>query len=327
MDPIRYSIIIPIKAINEYVKQTLESIFLIDRSDWEVIILPNFEETSPWSNRRVRCVSTGRVSPAVKRDRGAKLARGSILVFLDDDSYPNSDLLNVADKYFEAESTVAIGGPGVTPNENSFLQKVSGAVFLSVFSGGNPERYIPKGEAKVVDDWPSVNLMVRREDFLRVGGFGSEYWPGEDTKLCLELIKNSQKKIIYAPDLIVWHHRRGSLIAHLKQVGNYGLHRGFFCRKFPENSRKLKYFLPSAFLFFVALTLLSRFYDFSFSGLLWIGWGAYGLATLAASVEILSRHGILITLATIPYIFLTHLWYGSRFIQGFSSTKILSKLR
>ena len=74
-----------------------------------------------------------------------------------------------------------------SPPHDDFWQKVSGAVFLSRFSGGAPERYLSVGPVKEVEDWPSVNMMVRKADFLAIGGFDSPYWPGEDTKLCLDL--------------------------------------------------------------------------------------------------------------------------------------------
>lgn len=92
------------------------------------------------------------------------------MVFFDDDSYPANNILSEANKIFEDQAIAAIGGPAITPDSDSFLQKVSGAVFLSKFSGGNPERYLPIGKIKQIDDWPSVNLMIRKKIFM--GGWG-----------------------------------------------------------------------------------------------------------------------------------------------------------
>src|SRR5262249_11500155 len=149
--------------------------------------------------------------------------------------------------------------------------------FLSRFSGGSPERYVPMGEVREVQDWPSVNLMVRRADFVSVGGFNCAYWPGEDTKLCLQLVKTGEK-ILYNPCLIVWHHRRAGLGAHLKQVGAYGLHRGYFAKHFPETSFKFGYFVPSLFLVFTLFTLAALFCGMpTFVKLpLVMAWGIYG---------------------------------------------------
>src|SRR5262245_58252117 len=165
---------------------------------------------SEWDDGRIRIVASGRVGPAAKRDLAAGMAQGAILVFLDDDSYPAEDLLDVALPFFEDPGVAAIGGPALTPPEDGFWQRVSGAVFLSRLSGGAPERYIPSGSVRTVRDWPSVNFMVRRSDFLAIGGFDTAFWPGEDTKLCLDLTRGG-RSILYVPQLIVWHHRRKSL--------------------------------------------------------------------------------------------------------------------
>ena len=235
---LKFSIIIPVKAINDYVRETVPYILNLRRADWELIILPNDTDLDEWHDPRINIIPSGQVGPAAKRDMGARFANGDILVFLDDDSYPEPNLLDVAEHYFADDSVVALGGPAITPPNDSFWQRVSGAAFLSKFSGGAPERYVPFGEVREIQDWPSVNLMVRKIEFLVIGGFNSPYWPGEDTKLCLELIQKTGKKILYIPELVVWHHRREGLIPHLKQVGAYGLHRGFFAKEYPETSLK-----------------------------------------------------------------------------------------
>lgn len=325
---IKYSIIIPVKAINDYVRETIPYIQKLPSSNWEVFILPNEKDPDEWQDARIKIISSGTVGPADKRDQGAKLAQGEILVFLDDDSYPEPNLLEIADQYFSKKEITAIGGPAMTPPHDSFWQKVSGTVFLSKVGGGIPSRYVPLGSAREVDDWPSVNLMIRKKDFLEVGGFDSKYWPGEDTKLCLELIKKS-KKIIYVPELKVWHHRRTGFLRHLRQVGNYGLHRGFFAKKYPETSRKLIYFIPSLFVIFVIISLGNYWYPGWLQRLIIIGWGLYGLALFKAGLDFWKHEkNILIIFWAIIYTFFTHLSYGINFIKGFLFKKnLISKFR
>lgn len=322
-----FSIIIPVKAINDYVRETVPYIQHLTHESWELIILPNEADMDEWGDERIRIVPSGRVGPAKKRDMGAELARGDILVFLDDDSFPRQDLLDVAEQYFADPSVVAIGGPAITPPHDNFWQRVSGAVFLSRFSGGAPERYVPVGEMREIQDWPSVNLMVRKADFLAIGGFNSPYWPGEDTKLCLDLIQKTGKRILYVPSLVVWHHRRAGLAAHLKQVGGYGIHRGYFARKYPETSRKLLYFVPSIFVLFVILTLIVP-PIFPRAGWLFLaGWIVYILALGLAWRDMQKCESAAVALAAISYTFLTHIWYGVRFIQGLFTPKLVSRLR
>jgi GT2 family glycosyltransferase len=323
-----FTIIIPVKSINDYVRETVPYIQSLSNQSWELIILPNDAEPDEWNDTGIQIVPSGRVGPAKKRDMGAELARGEILVFLDDDSYPEPNLLNIAEHYFTDNNVVALGGPAITPPHDTFWQRVSGAVFLSKFSGGAPERYIPIGEAREIQDWPSVNLMVRKTDFLAIKGFDSLYWPGEDTKLCLDLVKKTGKKILYIPELVVWHHRRAGLLGHLKQIGAYGLHRGFFAKQYPETSRKLIYFIPSCFVLFTAFSLFSWFLPMPLKMLIVVGWGVYGLAIIKALFDFLAHEKLSVSLCALWYTFCTHLVYGIRFLQGFIFTKrLVSTLR
>lgn len=248
------SIIIPLVRINDYFLELYPHLLSLDYENYEIIVLPDEPVSEDFPG--IKIIPTGKVSPAIKRDIGAEKARGELLFFLDDDSYPEKDWIRKTLPYFKDQSIAAIGGPAITPSNDSFLQKVSGAVFLTKVGGGIPERYYSKGKTKEIDDWPSVNLIVRKSIFTKIGGFKSEYWPGEDTKLCLEIIKEGGK-ILYAPDVIVWHHRRPGLLRHLKQIGNYGLHRGFFAKRYPETSFKLLYFIPVFFVLYLYSFIIS----------------------------------------------------------------------
>ena len=323
-----FTIIIPVRAINDYVRETVPHIQSLLSDDWELIILPNEADKDEWHDSRIKLIPSGRVGPAKKRDMGAELAQGEILVFLDDDSYPDSKLLEIARPHFSSANVVALGGPAITPPHDTFWQRVSGAAFLSKFSGGIPERYISIGQVKEVEDWPSVNLMVRKAEFLAIGGFNSPYWPGEDTKLCLELTRKTGNKILYIPELVVWHHRREGLFPHLKQVGAYGLRRGFFAKEYPETSRKIIYFIPSGFFIFTLLSFCYFIVPLAVKNLLLIGWAVYGLGMVKAVFDFLKYEKLAVSLCAVGYTFCTHLIYGARFIQGFIfTTRLVSKLR
>lgn len=324
---LRFSIIIPFKAVNAYLRETVPHILKLNNADWELILVPNEDEPSEWRDERMRVISSGRVGPGAKRDMAAEIARGNILVFLDDDSYPKPNLLDVAAKHFADPEVVAIGGPGVTPPNNSFWQHVSGAVFLSRFTGGAPERYVSVGSVRSVDDWPSVNLMVRRKVFLDVGGFDCRYWPGEDTKLCLKLVKTG-KKLLYVPDLVVWHHRRAGFWAHLKQVGGYGLHRGYFARRYPETSFRLKYFIPTIFTAFVALSSLGPVLPPQLFAIFVLAWAFYVTALLVGLRDIVKHETWGVSLAALLYVPATHFYYGVQFVRGyFKQGELVSQLR
>lgn len=326
---VRYSFIVPVKEINDYIREAIPKILEIERSDFEILVFPDTEDkTVSWE--RTRQVPTGPVGPAEKRDLALHYAKAEFLIFIDDDAYPGQDFLDVLDRSFIHKGIVAVGGPAITPPDDTFWQKVSGSVFLSRFSGGFPERYWPTGKKKFVEDWPSVNLTVRCEAFSDVGGFDSSYWPGEDTKLCLDLIQQTGGKILYNPEAIVWHHRRSGLIRHLRQIGRYGLHRGYFAKRFPKTSMKVHYFIPSCFFLFVCLGWFPLIFKFKpYTTLYAILWVAYFAVMFVSALGIYTKlNSIKIALATVPYIVGTHLWYGFRFLRGFLLVKDLkSRLR
>jgi GT2 family glycosyltransferase len=324
---IKVSIIIPVIEINDYLRESIPKILKLDNQDFEIIVLPNKKTNDNWAKTRV--VPTGFSNPSKKRNLGVKKARGKIIAFLDDDAYPKANWIDRALIHFKDKKIIGVGGPAITPKNDSILQKASGAMSESLIGGGKArKRFISSGKKDFVDDWPSVNLLVKRDVFIKSGGFDPRYWPGEDTKLCLEITRHG--KIIYDPKVIVCHHRRASLIKHLKQNGNYGLHRGHFARRYPQNSLKLFYLMPSLFVIYLLLVLtlviLNSLQILSLKitiHYLLLPLYLYFLLIILDIIIISIRHkNPLVGMATIPYIFLTHLYYGIRFIKGYFSNDI-----
>jgi len=324
----KVSIIIPIEGINDYARQCLTHLGKLDYPDFEVLVFTTgaVAEKFPHTRFIVNPELAGR--PAEKQDLALKYAKGEILAFSEDDAYPRPDWLKNAVGYFADPSIAAVCGPGVTPESDSIGQKVSGWIQASRLGGGGyTYRFLPQ-KKRFVDDYPSMNLLVRKSDFEKVGGFDSHFWPGEDTKLCHELVYSLGKKIVYAPDVLVYHHRRGLWRPYLKQIGGYGLHRGHFVRILPKTSRRLSYLIPVLFtlgfisgplLIFAAkvvslilVRLLFWFYVLSIA--------FYGVWLVSTAFWVFSQaKDIRMALLTIPGIFLTHIYYGLRFIQGFFS--------
>lgn len=306
----KVSIIIPLKSDNAYIRETLARLREIDYADYEVIVLP--DEPYSWGDS-VQVIPTGAVGPAAKRDLALERARGDIVAFLDDDTFPARDWLKNAVKYFEDARVAAIGGPAVTPSADNLRQQASGAVYTSLLGGGNyAYRYLPK-QTKEVDDYPTCNLLVRRSVLQQLGGFDTTFWPGEDTKLCLDIIKLGMK-VIYAPDVIVYHHRRPLFGGHLKQVRSYALHRGYFVKRFPETSFRPSYFLPTLLVasLIVGAVLSSRIPGFAL--LYAAGIAVYLIAVLASAAMV--SQGMRLTILTGLGIIATHLVYGIWFVLG-----------
>lgn len=324
-----FSIIIPVKEINDYVRETVPYIQQFIYLKWDLTIVTDSEQESLWpKDSRIRLISSGAVGPALKRDLGVTYSKADFIVFLDDDSYPSKHLLESYAASIQEFECDLVGGPAVTPNSDSTSQKASGATFESRLLGSDAARYRPIGSGHFVDDWPSVNLCVKRNVFNKMGGFDSKFWPGEDSEFCNKVIQ-SGSSIRYNPAAIVYHHRRAGLRRHVRQVSTYGKHRGYFVKLAHKNSRKLKYFLPSALLlYFCFFTLTGVFINSSYSQLLSLPLLCYLFLITLFILETTIRWGIKVGGLSGIYLICGHFGYGYQFLNGlFSPRKFESKLR
>jgi cellulose synthase/poly-beta-1,6-N-acetylglucosamine synthase-like glycosyltransferase len=317
---LKFSIIIPVRKINDYVKESISRIKKLDYPEFEVLIITDEDESKDYDfgGRRIKLISSGNVGPGEKRNLGASLAEGEVLAFLDDDSYPEYNWLKNASKVFEDPEVFALGGPAVTPRGAEYEERMTGYLFESpVVSGLTTYRYRPE-EKRMVDDYPSVNLFVRKSAFDSVGGFPIEFWPGEDTKLCLDLVEKFGRKFPYDPDVLVYHHRRDIFKPYLKQISRYGRHRGQFARIFPQTSRIPMYFAPSLFVIgLIAGFILSIFWPYLFfyytlALLLYFGILYFSSYKFSQNEEDPPKARF----DFIKGVFLTHIYYGVNFLIG-----------
>ncbi|MBI2465043.1 glycosyltransferase [Candidatus Shapirobacteria bacterium] len=305
-----FSIIIPIRVVTPYLRETIAALEHQTFKNFELIIVDD--------------KMSGVVSPAIKRNLGTKKSQGSYLAFIDDDSYPDPNWLkNIHQQIKIHPAYAAYCGPCLTPPEDDVYQKASGLVWASFLGSGGAGVYRNTiSKSQEVDDFPSVNLIVKKADFNLVHGFNTHHWPGEDTILCLDLTKKLHKVIYYHPSIIVYHHRRQVIIPHLQQITRYALHRGNFARIYPETSFRLGYLTPS---FFAVYCLLIPLF---INKLFYFTWPLYlYLALLFVTLVkfIAQRNNIYSSALAAITIPITHLYYGLLFIWGFFSVKLLFK--
>ncbi len=317
MDKPKVSIVIPAKSFNENLKECLKYCLDLDYPDFEILVLPDFPVEL--SHAAVRVMPTGPVGPSEKRDLALEHCKGEILAFIDDDAYPTRDWLKNATRFFADPQVAAVGGPAVTPPADGLMEHTSGYVYSSpIVSGQFVYRYTPQ-RMREVDDYPTCNLLIRKSDFERIGGFDTKFWPGEDTFACLRITKDLRKKIIYSPDVLIYHHRRPLFLPHLRQVWSYALHRGYFAKRFPETSLRFAYFLPSilvlGLIVGLLLSLLNPFIRVFYLAAL----AFYLFFVFLSSLKGKSAKMILVVFTGI---ILTHLCYGIGFLKGLFSRKL-----
>ncbi|MDD5074140.1 MAG: glycosyltransferase [Candidatus Shapirobacteria bacterium] len=320
-----FSIVIPCPKITIGLEKETVPAILKQGDNLEIIIVPDQKTSKKFSKTKILPLAG---SPAQKRNYGLKQARGEIVVFIDDDAYPGLGWLENIKKNFNKDpNIVGVGGPGLTPPHDPFLAKTSGWFWASPLGSGGAGQYRNWPQKKRnVDDYPTFNLAVRKEALNKIGGFSCQLWPGEDTKLCLDLVYQLGKKIVYDPASVVFHHRRKVFLPRVKQLGRYGYHRGLFAKLFPQTSKKPGYFLPALFALGLLLGPLTYFFFFSFGlitlanflkNLLLIGFALYLFLLLLNSLWVLAKSKNIaiafLLLITVP---ISHIYYGIMFIAG-----------
>ena len=316
-DSPRTSIIIAVKEDNPYLRECLAHCLRLTDPDFEILVVTDDPCELPFAKTRV--IASGAHGPSVKRDLGARAARGRILAFLDDDTFPESGWLAAAIEALAPEDVGAVGGPAVTPPGDGDRERASGWVYAARLVGGPyVYRYWPR-PARDVDDYPTCNLLIKRDALERAGGFDTCYWPGEDTVVCLKLTHGLGLRIRYDPRVLVYHHRRKLFGPHMRQVLSYATHRGYFVKKFPKTSLRLGYFAPTLFTAGVLFGWLP--------GLWWTGWflvygGAlalYAAAVLATSLTVRPKR---LAPWVAAGVVLTHLVYGVYFVRGLTARRL-----
>lgn len=309
--PPKVSVVIACPGPSSYLEEALNGLSGQVFPPYEVIVLPDEAADIEPRNLNLRVIATGRVRPAEKRNIGIESAQGDIIAFLDDDASPQPQWLEQACRHFSRPEVGATGGPAITPPRDSRMARLGGDVYASPLVSGNCRfRYVSERLRKV-DDVPSCNLLVRASVLREIGNFNTRYWPGEDTILCLDIVKKGYE-LIYDPFAVVLHHRRPLFGPHLRQIGRYAKHRGFFCRVFPKTSLRLSYMVPSFFVLGLVLGPVAAFYvpvlRFVYAGVV----GFYLLTTL-----LFAWHRNFFDWMVVWFgIIATHIWYGVRFVQG-----------
>ena len=295
----------------------LKKYLKLDYKKYEIILVTDVPAKLPFISKKIKHIITRKktASPAEKRDYALKFAKGEICAFIDDDAYPDKNWIKHAVKHFQKKDIVAVGGPGVTPLEDSFWQKIGGYILESYLGSGAVRYRFYSGNQKVisVDDYPAYNLFVRTDILKKVGGYGNAFYGGEDTYLCIKLKKEG--KILYDAKAIVYHHRREFLSAHVKQISSVGIHRGYFFKKFPETSRRFLYLLPTLLTFCFILCIMFSiilppiFFAFFVGLLLFI--------IIIGTISVRRNHvqWIPAVIASVGII-ITHIFYGIYFVKG-----------
>jgi GT2 family glycosyltransferase len=160
------------------------------------------------------------------RNTGMNLATGEIIAYTDDDCFADADWLYfLVSKLLETGAS-GVGGPNLLPTGDGPVAACVSA------SPGTPAHILV--DDNVAEHIPGCNMAFWADRLRAVGGFDPVYTKaGDDVDACWRL-QAEGNVLVYAPAAMVWHHRRATVNAYLKQQRGYGEAEGLLKRKHPE---------------------------------------------------------------------------------------------
>lgn len=178
----------------------------------------------------VRLIRLAPSGLSAARNAGAAQARGDIFAFTDDDCEPDREWLLRLQRVFATGRYAAVGGPNLPPAPRSWEEAVVCA------APGAPSHVMLDDEE--AEHLPGCNLAVTRAAFVEIGGFDPMFrTAGDDVDFCWRL-REAGHRLGFAPGAFVWHWRRPSVRAFLRQQRGYGAAERLLIAKHPGKFSK-----------------------------------------------------------------------------------------
>ena len=214
------------------VGETLASLGKLTYPNYEVVVVDDGsrDETASIAARhpfRLLRVENGGLSRA--RNLGIAAARGEFVAFIDADAAADPDWLYFLVTQMEEQNAAGCGGPNLSPlADPEAAQQIDKAP-------GNPVHVLLDNET--AEHIPGCNMAFRKEVLQAIGGFDPSYRvAGDDVDVCWKILERGEK-LAFSPAAIVWHHRRSSWRAYLKQQRGYGKAEALLEARYPERYR------------------------------------------------------------------------------------------
>jgi glycosyltransferase involved in cell wall biosynthesis len=198
--------------------ETLQHACGLDYPDMEIIVVDDgsTDHTAAIVGRhpKARLICVPHVGLSTARNYGLWASSKELVAYLDADAYPTPDWPYFLALAFDAPGVNGAGGPNVPP-----LADPPNAQLVARVPGGPAHVLMSDDRAEHV---PGCNMAFWRETLVELGGFDPVFEAaGDDVDLCWRLL-DAGGQIGFHPAAVVWHHRRSSARAFLRQQRSYG---------------------------------------------------------------------------------------------------------
>jgi O-antigen biosynthesis protein len=232
--PPKISVIVCSYNGSRTIRECLESLQKINYPDYEIILINDGstdKTLSIASEFDIKIITTNNSGLSNARNLGLEKSIGEIIVYLDDDTFPDLDWLSYLALEFMKSNYVAIGGPNISPEKSGLISEcVNNAP-------GAPTHVLLTD--RIAEHIPGCNMAFRREKLLEIGGFDPQFRiAGDDVDVCWRLQENGGV-IGFSPSAMVWHYRRNTVKGYLKQQYCYGKAEALLEKKWPEKYTNL----------------------------------------------------------------------------------------
>ncbi len=204
-----------------------EVVFVDDGSkDRTPDILKQFADR-PW----LRVITQRNMGLSFARNVGMNAARGQIIVYTDSDCEADEDWLYYLALQLTRSSHIGMGGPNLIPDEGSWV-----ADCVGLAPGGPTHVMIDDRTAEHV---PGCNMAFYTWAAKQINGFDSQFRAAGDDVDFIWRLQHQGYSIGFSPSAQVWHYRRNTVGAYLKQQRGYGSAEALLKYKHPDHFNSL----------------------------------------------------------------------------------------
>jgi len=181
----------------------------------------------PW----VRVIRQRNMGLSYARNVGMNAAKGDIIVYTDSDCEADEDWLYYLVLALVGSKHVGMGGPNLVPDEGSWV-----AACVGLAPGGPTHVMIDDRTAEHV---PGCNMAFYTWAAKQANGFDSQFRKAGDDVDFIWRLQHLGYTIGFAPSAQVWHYRRNTVEAYLRQQRGYGEAEALLKYKHPDHFNTL----------------------------------------------------------------------------------------